>query len=1148
MDGFGVSDLKEFPPLGGKQISKNKVVNSPPVKKNKTRNRNRGQKQPSPTETPKRAANDVEPHQAQPAATDSYHWSNETLDLECITPDSPLHKCHLCSKTFPPHEAKQHMLALTHLENRRRLSQSLYYLQLENPPQDAISKLESFLCETSKKKMFNPKQVEIVDDFINLLNQAIMDQVNPKASVRLFGSWLSGLAIEKISDVNLDLLYGQKVVRTHSSISESDDRSVDESNEENNTEDNPAQILSKIATFLSSISGLPEGVTISHVKYEYEKSIPSVNFKLNIQKNFNLKFEILLYGQRSYETSMLIKKYAQLDSRFLTLARCLRIWANTCSLDDQESGTWPPHAFTIMLISFLQKRDPPVLPYLQEAGKETSESLRDKLNDPECQEMENIPDKSLESIMKVSWTSQNTESIGVLWLEFFRHYATQFRAGKEVLSIRKQNSASPLTHKDKGWTSKIIAIEEPFRAWLNLSRTVGKREIYDVFMHILRESFAYFVIPHDKNCPIYNQSDFQLLRVPFKDLNATLGNMSLCDDSNDPLNDTSDPESESDGEGSDSEEEKYKDSSARFREAKILAAKFGLILAPQEQVTLRTVSLDYSNSKYSFAFSEFNWFKNPSKFCHVCRKSGHSAKQCPTANLPKLVPLPDTFPKEHLDYYSKVFNFIYDRNKITPERTREHEAIAEYLQNVIRAHFETALITLFGSSVNGFGSDNCDVDLCMTFEGNETGQNVDQKTIIEKLAKILRQCPRIVRESVLPIVHAKVPICKFQYKKKGDLNCVECDISLYNILALSNTRMLRTYTIIDDRVSILGTVVKHFAKVCDIGDASRGSLSSYAYTLMTLHYLQQVKIIPVLQELYVGKKPMNLVDRWNTWFFDDLTHLHEVWPYRGLNRASIAELFIGFLRYYAEEFQFEKYVVCCRRLEKLSRLEKMWTGKKISIEDPFLHKHNLGQGLDNRMATFIKSCFILGRNHFGNSLLDPSCRQRKVIELCTRLFDKKLITNGPLPSGRGCRICHKVAHKLRDCPLRKVQRQNKNPPVCRRCNKTGHQMQNCPQRPDKFPKNFQQQHPMHHQNARGGHQRLPNNVPYPHPHPPIPNPHLNARPMMRAGNMVPGLVPRHFLNTQPIPIRPDQAAIQHQRAVPMVRPKTQRVDQASNEF
>lgn len=48
---------------------------------------------------------------------------------------------------------------------------------------------------------------------------------------------------------------------------------------------------------------------------------------------------------------------------------------------------------------------------------------------------------------------------------------------------------------------------------------------------------------------------------------------------------------------------------------------------------------------------------------------------------------------------------------------------------------------------------------------------------------------------------------------------------------------------------ILGYMVKLFAKTCDIGDASRGSLSSYAYILMMLYYLQKCNppVVPVLQ-------------------------------------------------------------------------------------------------------------------------------------------------------------------------------------------------------------------------------------------------------------------------------------------------------------
>lgn len=132
----------------------------------------------------------------------------------------------------------------------------------------------------------------------------------------------------------------------------------------------------------------------------------------------------------------------------------------------------------------------------------------------------------------------------------------------------------------------------------------------------------------------------------------------------------------------------------------------------------------------------------------------------------------------------------------------------------------------------------------------------------------------------MPITTAKVPIVKFFHLRSG----LEVDISLYNTLALHNTRLLSAYSAIDPRVKYLCYTMKVFTKMCDIGDASRGSLSSYAYTLMVLYFLQQRNppVIPVLQEIYKGeKKPEIFVDGWNIYFFDQIDELPNYWPEYG---------------------------------------------------------------------------------------------------------------------------------------------------------------------------------------------------------------------------------------------------------------------------
>ena len=47
---------------------------------------------------------------------------------------------------------------------------------------------------------------------------------------------------------------------------------------------------------------------------------------------------------------------------------------------------------------------------------------------------------------------------------------------------------------------------------------------------------------------------------------------------------------------------------------------------------------------------------------------------------------------------------------------------------------------------------------------------------------------------------------------------------------------------------------------------------------------------------------------------------------------SAGLLWIDFLKYYTEVFDFEHDVVCCRGTKKLTKFEKMWTKHVFAIE------------------------------------------------------------------------------------------------------------------------------------------------------------------------------------------------------------------------
>ncbi|XP_074876985.1 terminal uridylyltransferase 7 isoform X1 [Buteo buteo] len=424
---------------------------------------------------------------------------------------------------------------------------------------------------------------------------------------------------------------------------------------------------------------------------------------------------------------------------------------------------------------------------------------------------------------------------------------------------------------------------------------------------------------------------------------------------------------------------------------------------------------------YEFSKPAFTKGKSPTVVCSLCKREGHLKRDCPEDfKKIELDPLPALTPKFSVILDQVCVQCYHDfAPNVVEDQAREH--IRQNLENFIRQDFPGTKLNLFGSSKNGFGFKQSDLDICMTMDGLETAEGLDCIRIIEDLAKVLKKESGL--RNVLPITTAKVPIVKFFHVRSG----LEVDISLYNTLALHNTRLLSAYAAIDPRVKYLCYTMKVFTKICDIGDASRGSLSSYAYTLMVLYFLQQRNppVIPVLQEIYKEpKKPEILVDGWNVYFFDKIEELSVVWPDCGKNTESIGQLWLGLLRFYTEEFDFKEHVICIRRKNLLTTFKKQWTSKYIVIEDPFDLNHNLGAGLSRKMTNFIMKAFINGRRVFGTPIkIFPKEYPSKM----EYFFDPEVLTEGELaPNDRCCRTCGKIGHFMKDCPMRRKLRRHRD--------------------------------------------------------------------------------------------------------------------------
>ncbi|XP_074601028.1 terminal uridylyltransferase 4-like [Brevipalpus obovatus] len=895
--------------------------------------------------------------------------------------------CDLCDEDFSIDRVEDHCRTRSHETNLWHFNLDGIVSALGSPCKPQIDAITRLLSEQASQ-LLTQSDIEYRTQVVSRLQSRLSGWAGRNCILRIYGSTVNGFGT-KSSDVNVEL-------------------SIEDSEED----DDSFLALDCIYNNLKRMPSL-------NVEKDFDIPIPRLSF-LYIPENRDehecLCIVISVSASLALKMSKLLDMYARLDHRGPILGSCFRFWAKNAKLDRSDDGLWPPFIFPILTIHFLQNCSPPVLPSLQPS--DTNAVNFSKI------------EQNFESF-KTSWVSSNAKSVGELWIEMLKYFTEDFQIDSHVITLRKPSK--PITINSKKWNTTILAIEDPLKFEHNLARCIGERRLFVHYHEMLVKTYHYFTTPRCIQQSYLNPSSFsiQLVTPQARSVEQSDGVSSSNEDSRTSSLTLSESDNDEDEDGARSESVESNSPSNKKNKKKISELKnhafrkfrreYGIVfvMSPSARSWTNRPSSDFH---YSLDISRFDFYRPPPRFCKLCRKIGHSKRECPASKLPPLQHIPSSLPPIILEALNQVCEAIFHATILNPVIEQDHSFVLQELTNLIKPKFPKANLELFGSSKNGFGARNCDLDICMTFEDDPTGSSVDQSESVKQLAEILGRSHII--NHVLPIAQAKVPIVKFRISSQRTARNYDCDISLYNLLGTRNTKLLRQYTMIDERVSKLGIVVKKLFKVCGICDASKGSLSSYAYTLMTLYYLQRCRppVIPVLQELYEGEKPEILVEGFNTWFLDDDgAQLHELWPHRHTNNMSLGELFIGFLRFFSEQFQFSDLVVCTRQTEELTKLEKKWTGKPIAIEDPFLLTHNLGQGLTFEMAKCIRSCFIKARNHIGSTIQIPA---NTTLEYY--FFDKVSKLNGQVPY-TGCHNCHSIGHIAAKCTEKPRPRNHNGP-------------------------------------------------------------------------------------------------------------------------
>ena len=253
-------------------------------------------------------------------------------------------------------------------------------------------------------------------------------------------------------------------------------------------------------------------------------------------------------------------------------------------------------------------------------------------------------------------------------------------------------------------------------------------------------------------------------------------------------------------------------------------------------------------------------------------------------------------------------------------------------------------VQAYGSIMNNFLIDDGDIDICIV----PTSLTIEQFSIhLKELKNYITNTVRL-GSYVLSHISPRYSLLKIQ---DNETNLI-IDITVHTMLPLHNTKLIRLYSLYDQRFHIMGIYLKHWAKRNKINGASEKYLSSYALLLMLIHFLQEEikpSVLPILQKvenvnINYEYSHSDAIINCNVYFEEDM---EKVKTYMNIinnnetNTESVTELLIKFFEFYAYKYD-QSFLISISNSEK-----KVPSSEHIAfpIEDPFDIEHNPGKSM-----------------------------------------------------------------------------------------------------------------------------------------------------------------------------------------------------------
>lgn len=298
--------------------------------------------------------------------------------------------------------------------------------------------------------------------------------------------------------------------------------------------------------------------------------------------------------------------------------------------------------------------------------------------------------------------------------------------------------------------------------------------------------------------------------------------------------------------------------------------------------------------------------------------------------------------KDDIDHRLRQY---FDDNKVADGTKANHASIVSNLTNAIGSTTGSKPVIMpHGSSVNGFGFDGCTLDMTIS-DGPDT---------VQDLGSVLKSIPGI--KVVKVDSNTFIPIVKFEYKLKN--MWFNCEMSINNDLAIASSELLLTYSRIDPVVPILGSMIKEWAKNRYI--YGNPYPDGYVWVLIVIHYLQQVGVLPRLQDI----EPLghNFVNGCNVYFFKDIEFLDKYFVVN--NDHSLTKLLINLVNYFGRRFDYRNPV----RVRKLFKSWATFDGDRLKVVDPFriIKGRNTTYHLTYHQTVHVKDAFNEARKKLSS--------------------------------------------------------------------------------------------------------------------------------------------------------------------------------------